>query len=515
MATLGKAIKISIGIIVVLLIVSPYFAGKMVENDYNGLIAKLKTQAGNTVKIDGKFERGIFSSTATTTIVDSSSNTVLVHAIKHGPLIFANEDGKFRLYPKIGKIAQVNSSLSAQQEKMVATAYGNKQAYRVVTFVSFNGDTETVFTNFPFNMSMSEGTVNWQGFNGNLTLNKDLTKYNFSIIFPLFDLTENSAVKIETSFKNIKIEAYKSDKDVNDKISISLESANFTSPGEHLDLTSFIVSGSHKTVQKMIDAEISMNFDKLVLTDQEYGPLVFDVNLKNFDASTFNVILTTLAGSSNQTEKMILNQKLQFKIHTSFVTPQGKVLFDSEGECGGPGVDAGNLNQLKESTISTGNFQIGEKLLVQVMVLFAEAQINRQERLYYMQHETSQTLNPYTMTDQQKNAIVSIWTRKTLDYLVAQKYLILQDGVYSSKIDVNKGMFTVNGSAKTDADMQKLQELKVIVPVERTVVPVAPITPVTPAVPVTTPMATTPSVSAPAVPANPTTEPPLGKEQKK
>ena len=86
-----KILLVLLLLIVAAVVALPYYFGMKAEKQYHNIIAKIK-ESGNITVIKENYERGVFNSTAKTSIeLKQSSRQVTVNStdyIVHGPLDF-------------------------------------------------------------------------------------------------------------------------------------------------------------------------------------------------------------------------------------------------------------------------------------------------------------------------------------------------------------------------------------------------------------------------------------------
>lgn len=505
-------IKIILGLVVILVIASPYVAGRMIERDYNKIIARLNVLGKGNVKVVGTFDRGFFSSTAVTNIAVANApiSLHLTHAIKHGPVIFKG------IMPQGINLGVITTTFGGEFEKMITDAYAGKPAYDITSKVSLHGNVNTVINNYPLNLTLPTGSMSWQGFTALIKTDKELAQISGNISIPSIDYTEALTPDLKQSayFKNIKID-FNDDSAANSTFNLSIDNAKIISNmSEDMKLDQFVLGVNRTIINKLMDVTFKMNFSKLFLTNLEYGPLVFSLDIKNIDLKAIQDAqlenIQQPAGMQQVSGELIpklLANKISLDLNLSLKTPDGDIAVTSNFVMASA-ANSGDSKQVTAGWNGKQNIQVSKKLAYKILVKAAESKIRNLEIMYYMNNPTSKVKNPYTMTPQQLLTVVSDWVTKVIAQLTAQKYVLEQNDTFVTDISIVNGVITVNGIVKAEDDFNKLQSLLEIVPppAEPITVPgTPPVLEATPTVvnPPTTTTQTVPTQSVPASPAVP------------
>ena len=180
-----KILLVLLLLIVAAVVALPYYFGMKAEKQYHNIIAKIKESGNITVKKEN-YERGIFNSTAKTSIeLKQSSRQVTVNStdyIVHGPLDFLEfKKGNFNFNTFIAKVDS-----KATIKIPVTTSTGEKKSIEIksegTTDIGFGGEAESryVIPKYKIIKKKEDLVINWSGLELNFIYNhktKELSSY--------------------------------------------------------------------------------------------------------------------------------------------------------------------------------------------------------------------------------------------------------------------------------------------------------------------------------------------------
>lgn len=184
---------IAIVVIVVAIVIAPYFTGKVIKQRFEYDIARINTKLEplthqkETIKLE--YDAGWFSSTAKTTI----DKVVINHRITHGP------------YCTFG-IAKIDSKfeLSQKANEKISKLFDGKEPYTITTAVGFTGTTQFTVTSPGIGQKTLPDspnvTITWNGLNYSATISKERVDSSFDL--PKLVINEKNSA--EFSIENIK-----------------------------------------------------------------------------------------------------------------------------------------------------------------------------------------------------------------------------------------------------------------------------------------------------------------------
>lgn len=470
-------IKIVIGLVVVLLVAAPYITGRVIEKDYNEMVQNLNSYIPAEAKatVTGKFNRGIFTSTATTEFhfKNMPQSFQLAHVIHHGPLIF-NFIGWLHpssYIPRGINLGVITTNFTGDVENNIQKSYAGKPAYDITTTISFHADVNTVINSYPITITTGPVSLNWQGMQANIGTDIKLDQINANINLPMVEYTESVTPDAKRTAHLEKLQISYQDSSITKvmNVNLSLDSLKVSSGSTNeASVQNYVISFDKKVTKDAADIDFKVSLAKFVMDTLQYGPINIDTQLKNVDADALKDYLQEPEavfeqGGGSAALLKILNKKVAFDYNISGTTPDGSITLKSHSEIGGPNVKALNDKSLSDSYNTTLDMSISKKLAYVILAKYGETQVQNMEALYYMQNPTSKIKNPYTLAPQDLQNTITAWIKKVLDQMVAQKFLVQNGDILTANVVYNAGALTVNGTPKTDADLQQLNSLMVVI----------------------------------------------------
>lgn len=523
-------LKILFLLIIVLCVASPFGAGYMLEKHYNDMIAGLNKAYEGEIVFTGKFQRGFMSSTATTELVDSKGEPIetLQHVVLHGPVIF-NFNGWLNsssYVPQGYGLAKVDTQLTGKLAQKLTNIYAGKAAYNISTMVDFNCNLATTFVNYPLTTQVGVGILKWQGANGTVNVNKDITNISGSLVMPSLEYSEQvqSGSDTETlQVNNLKIEFHKLMADSSDVLNITLDSFKILNKtSEELALNTASLIFNKKTVDKIESADIKTGFTNLKIAGHTVGPFSLGIKTNNINSAAMMAAMqdpTMLPAAGNNIQPKIPSDQLVAMLSTKptldadmkIAMPEGNVDYVGHIEAGGANITSADAATIIPTIKMSQKLQIGSKIVTKLLIRYIEEQVLRNEKMYFINNKTSTITNPWTMTPTQLKDMATKLAGDIINVLKTKQYIVEQNDVMSTDVGFANSVFTINGVQRTKDDLNQLRTLMTVQP------PVAPTpmdtTPGTTAPSTTVPITTTPitapattTVPEPAVPAAPVLE---------
>jgi uncharacterized protein YdgA (DUF945 family) len=531
-------LKIIFFLIIVFAVAVPFGAGFMIENHYNDMIARLNKAYEGDIVFTGSFQRGFMSSTAVTEIVSPKGTPVetLQHIVRHGPVIF-NFNGwlsSSTYVPQGYGLARVDTKLNGSLAKKLANIYAGKPAYTIDTMVAFNGDSATNFINNSLTTQVGLGILKWQGANGTVNIDKDVTRVSGSMLMPSLEYSEQvqSGADTETlQITNFKVDFNKLVADASDTLNLSMDAFKIINKtSEELVLNNATLMFNKKLVSNTEGAELKTAFLKLKIASHDIGPFSFGVKTNNINSAALMAIMQDRAAmaamGNNDMQTNIPSDQVVAMLSTKptldadmkLTMPEGNIDYVGHIEAGGANIVSADPAVIIPTIKMSQKFQIGSKIVIKILTRFIEDQVLRNEKQYFVNNKTSTITNPWTMTPEQLKSMTTKMINEIITVLKTKQYIIELEDVMSTQVEFANSVLTINGVQRNQEDMNQLRMLmEVKPPVTSTVEPVtspsttintAPVTeagPLSNTAPVTAPAATqTPAVGA--TPTPPVTE---------
>ncbi|HSX20200.1 MAG TPA: DUF945 family protein, partial [Gammaproteobacteria bacterium] len=375
-----RILKYLLLIIVVLAAGSPYFAGRIIEKDYNALIDHLNAASQGSAKFVGKYNRGFFSSTATTevTVQDSYINVQLAHAIKHGPVIFDFQGWTTpKTYmPQRYIFGEIKTKFMGPLEQALENLYGKSPAYDITTVITMHGAFNTDINSYPLNTSLGNGKFNWQGLTANINTTLQLDTIHGTATIPLISYSEQTAKDNESAnVTNLKLDFTHAPAAQNSNFDLSIETASIMNGAQNdVSLQKYVINATRKVTNDVVDMELKTTFDKAAVGDQVYGPFDCDVQMKNLDGKALQAMMqgADSAKEYNQHLQELFAKQVTVDGKFTLTTPDGHIAISGHTMLGGPEFNIADA--MTKTLTADEDIQVSKKIVYILLAKYAETQ---------------------------------------------------------------------------------------------------------------------------------------------
>ncbi len=267
------------------------------EKQYQEILSKIKQSPNVTVK-KKSYERGFFNSNAKTSLeIKSKSKSIILNSednITHGPFdIMGFTKGKINLSPFVATVdsdatIKIPVTTDSGETKTIAMNSEGK------TDISFDGTSESRYIIPQYKIiKQSENLVfNWSGVEMNFIYDYKSNNLNSSFLSKSLDITDpNTAFKISgISAKSTTSDIKQNLQSLTGDFEMKIKSVNFASADEKLDMSNLRFSGFSKTSGGKLNMGMKVIGDKLITSEYEFGPLTYDIAIKDIDAAAWEKI---------------------------------------------------------------------------------------------------------------------------------------------------------------------------------------------------------------------------------
>ncbi|MCH6574283.1 MAG: DUF945 family protein [Bacteroidetes bacterium] len=466
-----KILLVLLLLIVAAVVALPYYFGMKAEKQYHNIIAKIKESGNITVKKEN-YERGIFNSTAKTSIeLKQSSRQVTVNStdyIVHGPLDFLEfKKGNFNFNTFIAKVDS-----KATIKIPVTTSTGEKKSIEIksegTTDIGFDGEAESryVIPKYKIIKKKEDLVINWSGLELNFIYNhktKELSSYFESKSLQITDpntalIVSSITGKSNTSDINQNLQSLTGD------FEMKIDSVKLDSVDAKMDLDNLKFSGFSKTDQGKLQMGFKLTGDEMVFNENKFTQLTYDISIRDIDSATWLKLqqtANTIKGNENKMEQgMQIMGILPELVKHSPVIEIKELSLKS---------DMGNLNasakvkingdkpELLQNILLIGNAieaeasVIASKGLVEFYIDKAEAQSDQQNSLQIDKDKQSNSLDleqdfiDNEMAEKLPKKEPELSNRSKLQELIDNDYITSDDKNFIFKATLKSGQVTVNG----------------------------------------------------------------------
>lgn len=448
----------------IILIFIAYFAmGFMVKNTLSKTINKIPKNSIMSIQLD-KYRRGWFSSQAlwtfkihipAQTITDKNGvpkteppldfEMAMPITIKHGPIIFTNYGIRFGV-----------GAITTQPE----THYG-------------------VFINY-LNHLIIKYSLPSVKMHGKETSNNEEFQFNWLGLSALFSLSSNidnirsdlNLYGIEGSADNVNVKIGQITHAFNSKriqdwlwvgesyFNISSVLVNATSQ-DIFALEGFDLMLGSEVTNGLLNFNCKLLLQKLLANNQNYGPAIVALNLKNLDAATMaelnkqefsmlqnadpNLVMISLATELPK----LLNKGPVLELNEMNINlPEGKIIGNFKIYL--PKTEISDLSKAMQLAKGQGYFKAPMAVVKELMVAAIKSDLNNQKTGPAPNNTTSpQSLNVTNLDEEAENQ-----ANKMLQNLVTQGFLKIEDKDYVLQFKLENQQFIVNGKLFTPDMLQ-------------------------------------------------------------
>jgi uncharacterized protein YdgA (DUF945 family) len=459
---------------VVVLGATSYWFGIQTEREYQTLLQQ-SSQLGVAKFVNEKYQRGIFGSTARTTVelrapggarnvTEMPVRFTLVHDIKHGPLLMgAGIDGKFQAKPALGVII-THLELSPEIEAQLQEALGaplNSASIENYTIFFLAGNGASRFVVSPFHNTIGKhdkATVHWEGLKAQLAFAANFKGFTGSLSVPALDVAgkdgEFKMERLESTFDAQEgLGGLPLGKGVFQVAKFEF-SENKGNIGERFTVKNLKMESSSQASGDNINYELSILVDQVAANAAEYGPGVFKLELRKLDAASLarlQQVLRQMQGQMAQSDgtdpnQMTIAQSMevlagllkkspeieitQFSVKTGKGDLEGKakIAFD-----GSKGASVTNPLTLLNAISAQAEISAADRLVQEILEMF-----NKNESAG-VQAEAGTLESDQAMQGQAEQS------QELLQALEAQNIIIHENGNYKAIASYQQGKAMLNG----------------------------------------------------------------------
>ncbi len=432
-----------------------YWVGGEARKQHDLLIARINH--ANYLDVSSKsYERGLFSSTASTTVTvtprsgEDSFNFTITSSIHHGPFVFLESPYlKGSLQPVLAVIqTRLVPGDCSDSLKKVLQEIPELESSEILTVIYYDGSGESYFDVPSFQKTLStdkggEVSVEWGGFTAKSKFDASLGEVSVSYSAPSLKMTEKSqsllAKDIQCDFnshpgmKGISVGS----------MAFSIGSIDVVEEGgPPFDLSSFGMQAESGVSGQTINGTLRLNFDRLSAAGLGVGPFALEFEARKLDADVLSrferlapkfrkgdtgqaegvkeamhVLVTEILGDLLTKSPEFEIKQLKIRTDKGDLSGKASLVFAGQGEN-----LAGNILALLSSIDASADFKVSEALFF----LIAENALR-----------DSSAPNPEEAAKSSASGLVK--------ELTAANIMLREDGAFKSSATYKHGILTVNG----------------------------------------------------------------------
>ncbi len=426
-----------------------YWIGEQARKQHDLFIARINRANYLDVSIKS-YERGIFSSTASTTVSltprlsGDSFNFTAISSIYHGPFVFLESSHlKGSLHPVLAVVrTRLAPGDCPESLKKMLQEIPELESSEILTVIFYDGSGESYLDVPSFRKTLStenggEVGVEWDGFTAKSKFDASLGEASVSYSAPSLKVTEKSQTLL---VKDIQCD-FNSHPGIN---GISVGSMAFSIGGIDVveegsppfNLSSFGMQAESGVSGQMINGALRLNFDKLSAAGLGVGPFTLEFEARKLDADVLSrfqrLVPKFRTGGAKGVMDVLVREILGDLLAKSpeFEIKQLKIRTD-RGDMSG-----------RASLAFAGH---GENLAGNILALLgsidASADLKVSEALFFMIAENALRENSAPHPEEAAKSRVSALVME----LMAANIMLQEDGAFKSSATYRRGIITVNG----------------------------------------------------------------------
>jgi uncharacterized protein YdgA (DUF945 family) len=484
MKKLFSVVMFLLFLVVAVWLSATHWSGIKTEEQYHAFLRQA-SQWQYLKLVNESYDRGLLESKARTIVeIDQPSGAAagdqpirltLAHKITHGPFPVSTPDKKWRFQPLMA-IIETTLVISTETRTRLAELYAQipeLASTRDYTIIYLDGHGEQHLSIPAFQHTLGDKekvAVVWKGLSLQVNFAADLKGFSGSLSIPGLEAAGTDI--------NLKIEDIKSTFDSHEGISgLALGDASFHVAGLDfaakqekaplaLLIRAFNVQTSSKASGDVINCLFALKADQLTIDGNQYGPGIFELELRNLDAASLASLQQMLGERPAQTVRqspeaaqmamlarfgeilpgllrkspeMELRQ-LDLKTTMGDFSGKAKIAFDGTQ----PG-STQNLLALATALTAEAEFTVGERLLRHALLSTMKEKLIERRK----EHQGK------APNDQDVDAGASAGIDEQLNTLTAQNILVKSDGEYRASASYKAGQMVLNGRPLSLQDLMR------------------------------------------------------------
>ncbi len=305
-----RAILTIVIILVLAVLISPFWFGMKAEDEYNKLIDNVSKNE-NLEIVSRNYERGWLESLAKIkyTYKNEENSQLVINqedAIYHGPIpIGLISKGKVMLTPVMAFI-QTNADLKSDSEEKYSEFINSLPQAGFETTLSFGGNGTTEVSVPARNKKLQSGTaLNWLGLDGLIHFSPDLNRVSSVFNSPGLEIEDNNAI---VSISGINLESnlnYPTSNYKNPLGDMLLKIDELSSEGKDeegdnkVTLRNFEIAASTNQTGNLLNHNHNIGIESITVGGNTYGPGIYELEIRNIDKVVFEKIQVAINESQN------------------------------------------------------------------------------------------------------------------------------------------------------------------------------------------------------------------------
>ncbi len=446
-----------------------YWFGMQAEKQYDLLLQQI-SKPNHVLAENKSYERGIFSSRAITSITIKGTGSDfrfgIVNSIQHGPITYVTDPhlkGGFQPAMAVIRAGIAPGQDSGQEIKQLLEKFPELGASTSITILSLDGSGESFLEVPAFRKKLpdSEGKeteVNWGGLTSKTGFDIGLGEITGILAAPNLEIAQDGVrfqlrnlkgdFNSHPGIKGVSVGSFAISSEQVDAEERGSDPFSLEAPGLQVETG---VSG------ETITSNLRVSFKRLSAAGETLGPFSLEFEARKLDPELIIRLQRVAAGlqagigsgTDDEAYQAAVNQLKELLIHMLAKSPEfelkGLNIKTSMGDLAG-----------KAKLTFAGSSNLFANLFTLANAVSANADVTVSEKLFY--HLAERSLGtaldtPGRQDGEQIDQLAGEGARNLAGWLLAQNFMIRENGSFRSSATFKSGKLTVNGKKVQVSDL--------------------------------------------------------------
>ena len=462
-----RAILIIVIILVLAVLISPFWFGTKAEDEYNNLIENLSKHE-NLEIVSRSYERGWLQSTAAIkyNLKNEENENISINqrdTIYHGPIpIGLLSKGKIKLTPVMAYI-ETNADIKTDSKEKYSEFINSLPEASFNTTLSFGGSGTTEMS-VPAKQEELEGgsKLNWSGLDGLINFSPDLNRVSSVFNSPGLEIEDDNAI---VSISGINLESnldYPASNYKNPLGNMLLRIEELSSQGKDeegnnkVTLSNFEVTASTDQKGNLLDHTHSVGINSITVGGNTYGPGIYELKIRNIDKSAFEEIQVAISESQDSeganTTDLISAKIMEILPKLVKSSPEIEItklsVKTNEGEIAGHAIISASGDSLDNPELAANPIFLLAAISAEMDLSVSQILFENLLRDYKIEEITDErnSKNEKLPSEEELRNLAQERAQSEIQEMLDQQIIVLKNGKYHIEAGYSLGQVTLNGN---------------------------------------------------------------------
>ncbi|MEX0999405.1 MAG: YdgA family protein [Thermodesulfobacteriota bacterium] len=461
-----RAILIIIFILLIAILVPPYWFGMKAEDEYNNLIQTV-SEFENLEIVSKSYKRGWLSSSSETTysLKDEDIESLQIiekDTIYHGPIpVGLLSKGKFMLKPVMA-IIETKAQIKTEAKEEYSEFINTLPTIDLQTTLSLNGygTSEVSIPSVELKLN-DEKELKWSGLDGLINFTPEL--------YTVYSVINSGNLEIEDDTFRVKIAGIDIESNLDYPIlnyknplgDLDVKIAEFSSEGKDGDelnkvtLTNLEFTASTDQKRNLLNHTQGLGFETLTVGENSYGPGIYELQIRNIDKAAFEEIQLAINQSQNQEVSSatdLITAEMMKVLPTLFKNaPEIELtklsIKTGEGEINGHATISVSGDSIDNPELAANPIFLLAALSAEIKLSVSKPLMDNLLKDYKIEEITDEKKanNEVLPTDKELQVLANIRAQSEIQEMLDQGIFVIKNGSYEIEAVYGLGQIKVNG----------------------------------------------------------------------